>query len=46
MSYTDFALDNGLINKDEYERIKKLIPPCQNATETCGITLISFPFIS
>ncbi|AES67519.2 serine carboxypeptidase-like protein [Medicago truncatula] len=36
MSYTDYALDNGLINKDEYERINKLIPPCQEATETCG----------
>ncbi|AES67521.2 serine carboxypeptidase-like [Medicago truncatula] len=35
MAYTDYALENGLINKDEYERINELIPPCQKATKKC-----------
>ncbi|KAK2424824.1 serine carboxypeptidase [Trifolium repens] len=35
-AYTDFALDNGLINKEEYDNINKLVPPCQKAIEACG----------
>ncbi|XP_058748482.1 serine carboxypeptidase-like [Vicia villosa] len=35
-AYTDFALDNGLINKFEHDRINKLVPPCQKAIEACG----------
>jgi hypothetical protein len=46
MAYTDYALGNGLINKDEYERINKLIPPCLKAAEKCGITLSFFLFLS
>ncbi|KAK2370895.1 serine carboxypeptidase [Trifolium repens] len=35
-AYTDYALDNGLINKNEYDDLNKLIPPCQKAIEDCG----------
>ncbi|WJX74302.1 Serine carboxypeptidase-like 48, variant 2 [Trifolium repens] len=35
-AYTDFALDNGLINKEEHDNINKLVPPCQKAIEACG----------
>ncbi|KAK2370896.1 serine carboxypeptidase [Trifolium repens] len=34
-AYTDYALDNGLINKNEYDDLNKLIPPCQKAIEDC-----------
>ncbi|XP_057457338.1 serine carboxypeptidase-like [Lotus japonicus] len=35
-AYTDYALDMGLINKTDYDRINKLIPPCEQAIKTCG----------
>ena len=45
-AYTDYALDRGLIKKAEYNSINKLIPPCKQAIEACGINnfLNSFPF--
>jgi len=36
-AYPDFALDNGLINKDEHAKINKLFPRCQKAIESCGM---------
>ncbi|WJX74325.1 Serine carboxypeptidase-like 48 [Trifolium repens] len=36
-AYTDFALDKGLINKDEHDDINKSLPPCHKAIKTCGI---------
>ncbi|XP_045802973.1 serine carboxypeptidase-like [Trifolium pratense] len=36
-AYTDFALDNGLINKSEHDYINKMLPQCQKAIEDCGI---------
>jgi serine carboxypeptidase-like clade 4 len=38
-AYTDYALDNGLINKNEYDDLNKLIPPCQKAIEDCGMNM-------
>ncbi|XP_027342064.1 serine carboxypeptidase-like [Abrus precatorius] len=35
-AYTDYALDRGLIKKADYDRIKKLIPPCEQAIKTCS----------
>ncbi|XP_020214804.2 serine carboxypeptidase-like [Cajanus cajan] len=34
-AYTDFALDNGIINKAGYDYISKFIPSCEQAIETC-----------
>ncbi|TKY67170.1 Serine carboxypeptidase 49 [Spatholobus suberectus] len=34
-AYPDFALDNGIIKKDDYDHISKLIPACEQATRTC-----------
>ncbi|WJX74328.1 Serine carboxypeptidase-like 48 [Trifolium repens] len=35
-AYTDFALDNGLINKEEHDNITELFPQCQKGIEDCG----------
>ncbi|XP_057726413.1 serine carboxypeptidase-like [Arachis stenosperma] len=35
-AYTDYALDNQLITKDEHQSINKLIPPCEQAIQTCA----------
>lgn len=46
-AYTDFALDRGLIKKADYDSINKLLPPCEQAIKTCGITSwVLFPFHS
>ncbi|XP_020214594.1 serine carboxypeptidase-like [Cajanus cajan] len=34
-AYNDFALDNGVIRKEDYDDIKKLIPGCDQAAKTC-----------
>ncbi|PNX67123.1 serine carboxypeptidase 48-like protein, partial [Trifolium pratense] len=34
-AYTDYALDNGLINKEEHDDINKLFPECQKGIEDC-----------
>ena len=45
-SYTDYALDMGLLKKADYDSINKLIPPCKQVIEACGMNnfLNSFPF--
>ncbi|KAL9676892.1 hypothetical protein QQ045_005113 [Rhodiola kirilowii] len=35
-AYTDFALDNGLIKKNEHDRINKILPVCATAIKLCG----------
>ncbi|KAE9600583.1 putative carboxypeptidase C [Lupinus albus] len=35
-AYTDYALDKGIIKKDDYNSINKLLPACEQAIETCG----------
>ncbi|XP_074588342.1 serine carboxypeptidase 3-like [Curcuma longa] len=35
-AYTDYALDNGLIHKSDYDRINKIYPACQLAIKLCG----------
>ncbi|KAG6514019.1 hypothetical protein ZIOFF_024357 [Zingiber officinale] len=35
-AYTDYALDNGLIQKSDYDRINKIYPACQLAIKLCG----------
>ncbi|KAM0907938.1 hypothetical protein ACQ4PT_015806 [Festuca glaucescens] len=35
-AYTDYALDMNLIQKSDYERINKFIPPCEFAIKLCG----------
>ncbi|KDP43980.1 hypothetical protein JCGZ_05447 [Jatropha curcas] len=35
-AYTDYALDNSLIQQSDYERINKMIPECEQATKACG----------
>ncbi|XP_027345767.1 serine carboxypeptidase-like isoform X1 [Abrus precatorius] len=34
-AYPDYALDNKLITKDDYDKISKLIPDCEQASKTC-----------
>ncbi|XP_020214530.1 serine carboxypeptidase-like [Cajanus cajan] len=34
-AYPDFALDNGIITKADYDNIIKLIPNCEQAAQTC-----------
>ncbi|CAL5212159.1 unnamed protein product [Lathyrus oleraceus] len=36
-AYPQFALDNKLITKEDQAEINKLIPPCLDATDTCGV---------
>ncbi|KAK4286415.1 hypothetical protein QN277_002973 [Acacia crassicarpa] len=35
-AYTDFALENGLINSDDYNRINKGVTPCLQLILDCG----------
>jgi len=36
-AYTDYALDMGIIQKTEYDRINKLmIPACEMSIKLCG----------
>lgn len=35
-AYTDFALDNKLITKTDYESINKKIPGCEKDIKLCG----------
>ncbi|XP_047310431.1 serine carboxypeptidase-like [Impatiens glandulifera] len=35
-AYTDYALDMGIIQKSDYNRIKKVIPVCEMAIKLCG----------
>ncbi|URD99586.1 serine carboxypeptidase-like [Musa troglodytarum] len=35
-AYTDYALDTGLIQKHDYERINKIYPACELAIKLCG----------
>ena len=35
-AYTDYALDMKLISKKDYNKINKMVPPCEQAIKTCG----------
>ncbi|XP_028756914.1 serine carboxypeptidase-like [Neltuma alba] len=35
-AYTDFSLENGLINRDDYNRINTMLPPCLHSIQECG----------
>ncbi|KAL4389032.1 hypothetical protein HN51_009879 [Arachis hypogaea] len=35
-AYTDYALDNKLITKDDHQAINTLVPPCEKAIRTCA----------
>ncbi|KAL3579665.1 hypothetical protein D5086_017500 [Populus alba] len=35
-AYTDFALENKLIQKSDYDSINELIPVCEQAIKDCG----------
>lgn len=35
-AYPDYALDMGIINKSQYNRISKIIPVCELAIKLCG----------
>ena len=35
-AYTDYALDNGIITKTDYDRINVLVGPCELAIKLCG----------
>ncbi|KAK4286416.1 hypothetical protein QN277_002974 [Acacia crassicarpa] len=35
-AYTDFALENGLINSDDYNRINTMVPQCLQHIQDCG----------
>ncbi|XP_071708237.1 serine carboxypeptidase-like [Rutidosis leptorrhynchoides] len=37
-AYLDFALDNKLISISDYIKIKRKVPPCEQAIKTCGTT--------
>ena len=42
-AYPDFALDNRIITKAQYDNVTMLIPHCEQAIKTCGT---SFPFVT
>uniref|UniRef100_A0A7N0ZS57 Carboxypeptidase n=1 Tax=Kalanchoe fedtschenkoi TaxID=63787 RepID=A0A7N0ZS57_KALFE len=35
-AYTDYALDMGIIKKNEHDRINKILPVCETAIKLCG----------
>ncbi|KAJ6395307.1 hypothetical protein OIU77_020548 [Salix suchowensis] len=35
-AYTDYALDNKLIEKNDYDSINEMIPDCERAIKSCG----------
>lgn len=35
-AYTDYALDMGIIKKSDYDRISKVVGPCEVAIKLCG----------
>ncbi|CAN1174315.1 Serine carboxypeptidase-like 49 [Linum perenne] len=35
-AYPDYALDNGIIKKAQYDKITKMIPVCEMAIKLCG----------
>ncbi|KAJ6765499.1 SERINE CARBOXYPEPTIDASE-LIKE 48-RELATED [Salix purpurea] len=35
-AYTDYALDNKLIEKTDYDSINEMIPDCERAIKSCG----------
>ncbi|XP_028776242.1 serine carboxypeptidase-like [Neltuma alba] len=35
-AYTDFALENNIINGDDYNRITKMLAPCLQLIQDCG----------
>ncbi|GMN50992.1 hypothetical protein TIFTF001_020143 [Ficus carica] len=35
-AYTDYALDMGIIKKSDYDRINKVVGPCEVAIKLCG----------
>lgn len=45
-AYTDYALDMGIIEKEDYDRINKVVPVCEMAIRLCGKLLVCllFPF--
>jgi len=43
-AYPDFALDNKIITKANYDEINKLIPDCEQAAKTCGTASPEFFF--
>lgn len=46
-AYTDYALDMGIIEKPDYERINKVLPVCEVAINLCGnfFFLLVFVFV-
>lgn len=47
-AYTDYALDMGIIEKSQYDRINKIVPVCELAIKLCGndpdlVKKFSFP---
>ncbi|KAG8655178.1 hypothetical protein MANES_04G014300v8 [Manihot esculenta] len=36
-AYTDYAMENKLIQNYDYDRINKLVPECEEAIKACGI---------
>ena len=41
-AYTDYALDMGIIQKPDYDRINKVLPVCEMAIRLCGNFLFFF----
>lgn len=35
-AYTDYALNNGLIKKTDYDNINEMLPACEQGIKTCG----------
>lgn len=40
-AYTDYALDNKLIEKPDYDSINEMIPDCERAIKVCGTDGVS-----
>lgn len=41
-AYTDYALDMGIIEKADYDRINKALPMCEMAIRLCGNFFLFF----
>ena len=43
-AYTDYALEMGMIEKTDYDRINKVLPVCEMAIKLCGNFFFFFFF--
>ena len=45
-AYTDYALEMGMIEKTDYDRINEVLPVCEMAIKLCGNFFFFFFFFT